>query len=222
VHVAHHVDFLQFFGSPDTDLVLDRGLAKFPASALLHERLRTRLLERGGVDALVAAYDQKLQAADAPPALAWFAGYARMVAAEMHRKHQKPDLARAAYDRAIDLFTRYRATSGNQDGEHYVAMAHGGIARLLLQNGDRAGAFAALQHAFAGPAAAIAATDGLGVTTMQTAEMLRGNARDAKDEALLQQLEAALQRLPPEAFELPEYERASRGQGGQRNRPRRG
>ncbi|MBL8754967.1 MAG: hypothetical protein JNK15_16805 [Planctomycetes bacterium] len=224
-HVAHHVDFLQFFGSPDTDLVLDRGLVKFPASPLLHERLRTRLLERGGVDALATTYDQKLQAADAPPAMAWFAGYAQMVAAEMHRKHQQPDQARAAYERAIELFGRYRDASCNQDGEHYVTMAHGGIARLVLQSGDRAGAFAALQKAFAGPAAAIAATDGLGITTMQTAEMLRGNARDAKDDALLQQLEAALQRLPKEAFELPEYERASRGQGapgGQGGRRRRG
>ncbi len=220
-HVAHHFDFLHFFGSPDTDLVLDRGLAKFPTSALLHERWRTRLLERGGAELLTSEYDKKAQPADAPEAMAWFAGYAQMVVAELHRKNQQPVPARVAYDRAIALFDRYRTASGNQDGEHYVTMANGAIARLLLQSGDRAGAFAALQRAFTGPATAIAAVDGLGITTMQTAEMLRGNARDAKDEALLQQLEAALQALPKEAFELPEYERASRGQGnGGRRRGR--
>jgi hypothetical protein len=57
---------------------------------------------------------------------------------------------------------------------------------------------------------------------MQTAEMLKGKALDQKDTALQQQLDAALQALPPEAFELPEYERASRGQRGGQRRGRRG
>ena len=97
-----------------------------------------------------------------------------------------------------------------------MALAHGGLARLRLQTDDLAGCFAALQRAFAANPAAASATDGLGITTMQTAEMLKGKALDKQDEALLQQLAAALKALPPEAFELPEYERASRGQGGQR------
>ncbi|MFY9342370.1 MAG: hypothetical protein WAT39_07765, partial [Planctomycetota bacterium] len=215
-HVANHFDFLRFFGAPDTDLVLDRGLARFPASALLHERLRARLLERGGVDALAAEYEKRVQAADAQPATAWFAGYAALVAAETHRKNQQPDPARAAYQRALALFLRYREQSGKADGEHYVAIAHGGLARLHLQAGDLAGTFAELQRSFAAEPKAASATDGLGITTMQTAEMLKGKALDQKDEALLAQLDAALKALPPEAFELPEYERASRPQGRRR------
>jgi hypothetical protein len=217
-HVAHHVDFLHYFGAPESDAVLARGLARFVASPLLHERLRTRLLEQGGAEALQKDYDARLQAADAPPAMAWFAGYAEMVAAEQFRRSQQDDRALAAYERALERFARYRTASGNDDGQHYAAMSHGGIARLRLQAGDRAAAFAALQQAFAANGAAAAATDGLGITTMQTAEMLRARCTEAKDDALLAQLEAALQALPPAAFELPEYERQSRWPSGGRRR----
>jgi hypothetical protein len=218
--VAHHYDFLQFFGAPDLDQVLVQGLQRFPASALLHERLRTRLLERGGVDGLEAAYGERLAAADAAPTEPWFAGYASLVIAEVHRRNQQPELAAAAYRRGIEHYGRYAERTGNRDGDHFVAMAHGGLARLRLQADDLAGTFALLQQVFAIAPAAAAATDGLGITAMQTAEMLRGKALEAKDQALLDQLAAALQALPPEAFELPEYERASRGQGGGRRRGR--
>jgi hypothetical protein len=218
--VAHHFDFLLFFGAPDVDGVLARGLRRFPASALLHERLRGRLL-RGGPDALEAKYAERCAAADAAPTEAWFAGYASLVAAEAHRQQQAPDAAMACYERALQRFAGYRAATGD-DASHFVAVAHGGVARLLLQRGDLAGCFAALQRSFAANPAAAAAVDGLGITTMQTAEMLKGKALDQKDTALQQQLDAALQALPPEAFELPEYERASRGQGGGQRRGRRG
>jgi hypothetical protein len=221
-HVAHHFDFLKFFGAPDTDAVLDRGLARFPASAGLHQRLRDRALEKGGPDALDAEYARRLAAADAPPSLPWFAGYAALVSAEAHRRANRAEQAAAAYERALAQFASYREATGNADGEHYVAVAHGGIARLRLQANDLGGCFQSLQRAFAANPAAAAAVDGLGITTMQTAEMLRGKAGEAKDEALVQQLDAALKALPPEAFELPEYERASRGQGRGGNRRRGG
>ena len=217
--VAHHFDFLMFFGAPDTDGVLARGLQRFPASALLHERLRGRLL-RGGPDALEAKYAERCAVADAAPTETWFAGYASLVAGEAHRQKSSADAAMACYERALQRFAAYRERTAD-DASHFVAVAHGGIARLLLQRGDLGGCFAALQRSFAANPAAAAAVDGLGITTMQTAEMLKGRALDAKDEALLRQLEAALQALPAESFELPEYERASRGQGAGR-RGRRG
>lgn len=224
-HVAWHYDFLQFFGAPELDAVLARGLARFPESPLLHERLRARALAQGGPDGLEAEYARRLADDDAPRTLPWFAGYAALVAAESHRRNQAPDRARAAYERALAHFAHYRERTGAADGEHYVAVAHGGLARLLLQAGDLRGCLAALQRSFAAAPAAAAAVDGLGITTMQTAEMLRGRALDQKDEALLRQLEQELAALPPEAFELPEYERASRGQGAggpPRNRRRPG
>ena len=63
-----------------------------------------------------------------------------------------------------------------------------------------------------GAPAAAAATDGLGITAMQTAEMLRGKALTAQDEDLAARLDAALEALPDEAYVLPEYEQQSRGQ----------
>jgi len=212
-HVAHHYDFLQFFGAPELDAVLNRGLLRFPESALLHERLRARCLAQGGADALEAEYTRRLAAEGAPRTLPWFAGYASLVAAEAHRRKNAPELAAAAYERGLAHFAAYEQATGATDGRHYVAVAHGGLARLRLGAGDLAGCFAALQRSFAAAPAAASATDGLGVTTMQTAEMLRGRALDAKDEQLLRELEQALAALPPAAFELPEYERASRGQG---------
>jgi hypothetical protein len=166
----------------------------------------------------VTDYDRRLAAADAPPALLWFAGYASLVAAETLRKNRDADGAVVVYHRALELYGRYREASGNSDGEHYVAVAHGGLARLCLEADDLAGAFAALQKAFAAAPKAAAAVDGLGITTMQTAEMLRGRATAEKNEALLAQLTEALAALPPEAFEQPEYERGSRPQGGGRRR----
>jgi hypothetical protein len=219
-HVAHHVDFLAWFGAPETDAVLERGLQRFAASPLLHERLRQRLLQRGGVEALFADYERRLAAADAPAALAWFAGYADLVIAEQHRRQHQPAPAIAAYQRAIDRFERYATATGQGDAAHYVAMAHGGLARLALQADDLPGCFAALQRAFAAAPAAVAAVDGLGITTMQTAEMLAGKLRERPEDPLGAALAAALQALPPEAFELPEYERASRGQGSGRRRGR--
>ena len=217
-HVVHHYDFLHYFGAPDTEALLERGLQRFPASVPLHERLRARLLEQGGPAALQAAYDQRLARTDAPATMPWFAGYAELVAAEHHRRKQQNDAAQQAYARAIERFGRYREGTGGQDGEHYVSIAHGGIARLLLQADDLAGAFAALQRAFAASPAAVATTDGLGITTMQTVEMLRAKLVEPQHAALRQQLDDAVKALPPEAFELPEYERASRGQGGGRRR----
>jgi hypothetical protein len=216
-HVAWHFDFLDFFRSPDTDEVLAQGLARFPESALLHERLRRRLLKSGGPDALEADYARRLAADDAPAVLPWFAGYASLIAAEQHRRRQRADDAIGAYRRALEHFASYRERSGAADGTHYEALAHGGIARLQLQAGELAATVAELQQVFALAPVAAAATDGLGITAMLTAEMLRARATEANDETLVAELDAALKQLPPEAFELPEYERASRG-----NRPRRG
>jgi hypothetical protein len=215
-HAADHYDWLEFFRAPDADVVIERALAKFPLSAALHERLRGRLLQKGGIEALDAHYAAALAEPDAPAAMRWFGGYASLVAAEMHRKNQRAEPAAAAYEQALARFTAYRDETGDATAAHYQALAHGGLARLALDRGDLEATFAALQQVFAQAPAAAAAEDGLGITAMQTAEMLRGRALDAENKDLLQRLERALQALPPEAFVLPEYERASRGQG---NRP---
>jgi len=211
-HVADHYDFLNFFRSPDTEVVLARGLEKFPASAPLHQRLRTQLLRRGGTRLLLSDYQDRLAAKDAPAVMPWFAGYAAMVAAEQHRRRQRPDAARAAYRQALQYFADYQAATQSDDAAHYEAMAHGGLARLALQQGDLDLTFSELQQVFSICPTAAAAVDGLSITAMQTAEMLRGRAIDAEDQDLQERLAEALKQLPPEAFTLPEYEQRSRGQ----------
>jgi tetratricopeptide (TPR) repeat protein len=211
-HVADHYDFLNFFRSPDTEIVLDRGLERFPASAPLHQRLRTQLLRQGGTKRLIADYQERLAAKDASAVMPWFAGYASLVAAEQHRRRQRPEAARAAYRQALTYFADYQQATGGADAAHYEAMAHGGLARLALQSGDLDLTFFELQQVFTICPTAAAAVDGLSITAMQTAEMLRGRAIDAEDLDLQERLAEALKKLPPAAFTLPEYEQRSRGQ----------
>jgi len=218
-HVGKHYDFLDYFRSPDTDEVLRQGLERFPTSAPLHERLRRSLLRTAGPDGLERHYEQLLAAEDAPAVLPWFAGYASLVAAEQHRRRMRPDEATAAYHRAIGHFDAYRERTGSDDGAHYVAMAHGGLARLALQKGDLDLTFSELQQTFRIAPGAVAATDGLGITAMQTAEMLRGRALSSENADLVRRLDEALKALPDEAYVLPEYEQRSRGQRSSR-RPR--
>jgi hypothetical protein len=211
-HVADHYDFLNFFRSPDTELVLEHGLKRFPASAALHQRLRAQLLRRGGIKLLESDYKARLAAADAPSVMPWFAGYASLVSAEQHRRRQRPDKANACYRQALTHFTAYKKATGGTDAAHYEAMAHGGLARLALQGSDLDLTFFELQQVFSICPTAAAAVDGLSITAMQTAEMLRGRAIDAKDLDLQERLAEALKKLPREAFTLPEYEQRSRGQ----------
>jgi len=220
IHVAHHYDFLHFFGTPEADAVLDRGLQRFPDSPRLHERLRSRILERKDPAALEAEYARRLEQPSAPATLPWFAGYASLVAAEAHRRKNDSAAALAAYQRGIDLFQRYGANTGNTDGAHYVAMGHAGIARVKLLGGDLPAAMAALQQAFSVAPTAGAAVDGLGTTAVQTAQMLRAKATEANNDELVKQVDAALQALPPEALQPPEYERNQ--PGNQRPARRRG
>ncbi|MBL9079911.1 MAG: hypothetical protein JNL08_20625 [Planctomycetes bacterium] len=217
-HVADHYDFLQFFGAADTDAVLDRGLERFPASAALHQRLRARLLERGGPDALEAEYARRLGTAGAPPELPWFAGYAALCAAEAHRRAARPEAAVAAYWRGLAHYERYRSATGRTDGRHYEAMALFGIARVQLEAEALPACLESLRRGFALEPLAGAAVDGLAVTGVQTADMLRARARTLGQQELAARVDALLRDLPPAALEPPEYERASRGAG---NRARR-
>lgn len=206
-HVADHFDFLDFFGTPEAMQVLDAGLRRFPASAPLHARLRQTLLQHGTPEALLADYARRLAEPGGAPALQWFGGYAALCAAEAYRRQQQSDRARDAYRLGLERFTGYRAQSGADDGEHYVAMAHAGLARIALEGGDLEAAWQSLQHAFAAAPLAAASLDGLGVTAVQTADMLRARAEAAARVDLVQDIDRALAALPPEALAVPEYER---------------
>ena len=209
-HAADHYDFLEFFRSPDAEVVLQQGVERFPAAALLHHRLRAMWLRQGGVARMQKEYAALLAKEDAPAVMPWFAGYASLVAAEQHRRRSKPGAARQSYNRALEHFAAYREQAGSDDGAHYEAMAHGGLARLALQAGDLDLTFSELLQVFRIAPRAASAVDGLSITAMQTAEALRGQALQ-DDPDLVARLDASLRDLPDDAFLLPEYEQRNPG-----------
>lgn len=209
VHVAHHYDFLQFFGAAAASRVLDEGLARFPLSAPLHERLRTRLLAEEGPEALEAAYAERVAAPDAPPELWWFAGYASLVAAEQHRRTRRSDDALAAYDRGIAAFEGLAQASAayTGDADHFVAMALAGKARIRMQLGALEQALADLEGSLARRADSAASPDGLGITAVDTARMLLVRLQEAQRDDLRERLQARLDSLDPALLEPPAHER---------------
>ena len=209
-HAADHYDFLEFFRSPDAEAVLQQGIERFPAAAPLHHRLRAMWLRQGGVARMEKEYAELLAVEDGPAAMPWFAGYASLVAAEQHRRRSKPGAARQSYNQALEHFAAYRERAGSNDGAHYEAMAHGGLARLALQAGDLDLTFSELLQVFRIAPLAASAVDGLSITAMQTAEALRGQALQ-DDPDLVARLDASLRDLPDDAFLLPEYEQRNPG-----------
>jgi hypothetical protein len=221
--VAHHVDFLAFFGGADAAArALDGGLQRFPGSAALHERLRARLLREGGVDALAAHYAQALQREPESATTAWFAAYAELIAAEHHRRRGRAAEANVCYARGIAGFDRALALDGTLQPscDHYVAMALGGRSRVHFENGALPAAVDDLLAAFARCPEATPALDGLNLSAADTARMLVAKAREVGNTELLQKLEAAMAKLDPELLRLPDYERM--GPGVQRPRRARG
>lgn len=209
-HAADHYDFLEFFRSPDAEAVLQQGIERFPAAAPLHHRLRAMWLRQGGVARMEKEYAELLAVEDGPAAMPWFAGYASLVAAEQYRRRSKPGAARQSYNQALEHFAAYRERAGSNDGAHYEAMAHGGLARLALQAGDLDLTFSELLQVFRIAPLAASAVDGLSITAMQTAEALRGQALQ-DDPDLVARLDASLRDLPDDAFLLPEYEQRNPG-----------
>lgn len=220
VHVGYHYDFLQFFGAAAAGRVLDDGLARFPASALLHDRLRARIIEEQGADALEAAYAALLARPDATDATTWFAGYATLVAAEYERRNARLDAALAAYDRGIGLFESYAAKveGGAADADHFVAIALAGKARIRMEEGSLTPALADLEAALTQNEAAAATPDGLGITAVDTARMLLAKLRAAANVEFAQRLQTRLDALDPVLLEPPAHERAVDDRRGQRRR----
>jgi len=207
--VADHYDFLKFFNAAQTGRILEQGLQRFPESAKLHERLRGRALEEKGVLGLEQAYDALLQKEPLPKNLPWFAGYAELVAAEFHRKKGEVKEALSDYDRAIALYGRNVELhpESRASADHYVAMALGGKARIALEQGDLDGSLAAVIQSFERKPEAAATLDGLNISTVDTAKMLKVKLEQQQLPGKTAQLDAALAKLDPAMLELPAYER---------------
>jgi len=228
LHAANQYDFLFALKAyRDSEEVLQRGLARFPDSQSLHARLRQQLLFRRGVsglNSLEATYEELLKAEDASPNLPWFAGYASLVSAEFMRRRGDDEEALAAYDRSIAHFETSVVNNAKNElsAAHYVALCHGGQARLAYEAGQDARAVELILASFSRSPDSASSLDGLNISTVDTAKMVRSRLieRGATEEQA--RLQAALDALDPKHLELPAYERGGpspqqgRGQGRRR------
>ncbi|MBX3462807.1 MAG: hypothetical protein KF830_06525 [Planctomycetes bacterium] len=128
---------------------LGRLLEAFPDSARAHEQWRQRLLADLGAEGLRQAYGRFADRAGATAAASRFAGEAALLAAEQHLRDRRNDVARQAYDEAIERLAR--CADGDEamlDAAHHAAvLALAGRANLRFDAGDAAGAVADLLRA---------------------------------------------------------------------------
>lgn len=215
-----HFDFLDRLGAKRrAGKVLEQALQRWPASAGLHDRLRGFVLDSEGVGGLRQRYQQLLAAHPQEPAILWFAGYAAIVEAEFQRRERRPEQAVEAYRRAIELLDQAtgKAPQYAASADHYAALALAGLARLAVEADDLARGLQLCLQGIARHPQATPVVDGLQISPVQTARLLQARLQAAKDEAGLQQLQAALDGLDPALLELPAYEQVDGG-----GRPRRG
>lgn len=208
--IAAHIDFLRWLRAwGKARQVLDTGLERFPDSGLLHDRLRSRILAERGFEGLEAEYEKRMAAPNATVNTPWFAAYAAMIVAEFHRRNAAFDEANAAYDRAVKLYetTIAKNPPAKSECDHFIAMAWAGRGRVAYEKKDYEAALQEIVRSFEKKPTAAASFDGLNVTAVDTAKMLRVRFKDMNRPDLSQKLEEALSKLDPKMLELPAYER---------------
>ena len=194
-----HYDFLHWIGAERFEgELLSKALERFPASAALHERLRARLLGRGGPAALEEEYRRREEGEEG----LYFAGYAYLVAAEAYRRTGRDPEARQAYTRAEESFERGATRRPEQADayRHYQVLALAGRARLSLEAGEPARAAAELIRALELRPASAKRADGLGFTPLMTAKMVHARLVEqepqaARESAMETGLEEAIRRI---------------------------
>jgi hypothetical protein len=193
--------------------VLDEGLGRFPDSWVLHGHLRSRILWRDGVEGLEEVYESMLRQEDISPNLPWFAGYASIVAAENHRRQGKRDHALAAYDRALLHYAHGTRLNPESQGssDHYASIALAGRARIALEGNHIEEALDHILASFERKPDAAASRDGLNLSAVGTAKMLRSRLARLGEAELAERLDYALAQLAPGLLELPAFERTAPG-----------
>lgn len=210
-HIASHFDFVRWLGAAGPAArVLDAGLARFPESVLLHDRLRTRILDEKGVEGLEPAYEEMLaKSADADQHnLAWFAGYAAMVAAEFHKKAGALDKSSAAYNHAIALFERNitKNETSRESSDHYIAMAFAGRAANAFEQKKYQTAVDDILASLRRREDAANALDGLNRSTVTIAKLVLQKLEEEKQRELAVQLDKALKSIDPILLLPPAYD----------------
>lgn len=207
--VQWHYDFLMWLGAHRrATRFLDEGIKRFPNSWILHDRLRGRLLQVRKIEDLETTYASMLRRSDDPSTIRWFAGLASFVAAEFHRKIGSREKAFDAYGRSINYYEKVIEESPDtrETADPYIALALAGRSRIRFEAQDYETALEALLLSFdRGPDVA-ATLDGLNISPVDTAKMLRARLSEMKRDDLVAQLQTALDNLDPSMLELPAYE----------------
>jgi len=207
-HVVTHYDFLTLISaSGQAALVLEEGIARFPNSWPLHDRLRGRILRERGHEKLEEFYEEMLKKPDVPVHIEWYAGYAAIVAAEFNRRRGEVDEALAAYERAIAHYDRWIEPNADvrATADHYVALAIAGRARIALQREDYDTALAELLASFERNPDAAGTLDGLNISPADTARTLLARLTEQNRNDLIEKLQTALGKLDPELLKPPAY-----------------
>ncbi len=218
--IVWHYDFLTWLGADVRRKgYLQKGLERFPESWILHDRLRARILEKEGSEGLEPAYDRMLEVHGESSSLLWFAGLASFQNAEYLRRAQKQDDAADAYSRSIARYDKAIALdpSTQQTADPYVALALAGRARLAFEGDNHETAVDLLLESFERHSASAATLDGLTISPVDTAKMVRAKLGELGRKELNDRLQAGLDKLDPSQLELPAYERdvpGRRGRGG--------
>ncbi|MEM8884956.1 MAG: hypothetical protein AAGD14_12865 [Planctomycetota bacterium] len=198
--VAWHYDLLDWLGAHRrAQRALIDGIERFPASAKLHEKLRTRILKFRGPARLEASYEQLLKQAKARGAIEPYAGIASISAAQTFRRVRNYDNALAAYQRAIDHFEKgIAANPANKAyGDHAIAMAHAARARIYLQLEKDDEALASMLASFARRPGSAGSRDEIGITPGETAQMLLARFHKTGKQEHEQKLADALAKIDP-------------------------
>ena len=210
--IIAHYDLLTRLGaSEQATKALQNGLQRFPDSEGLHHKFRLRVLWEKGADALEAAYKKRREAPDATPKQVAFSGYASLCAAEFHRRERKRKKAEASYDRAIAFYEAFKATDPEllaEVSDHFIAVALAGKGRMALETGAYAEAVRNILGSFKRRERSANTLDGLNISAVDTAKMLRARLRRKKLPELAEQVDQALKALDPKLLELPAYEGA--------------
>ncbi|MFT5290860.1 MAG: hypothetical protein ACI8PQ_000596 [Planctomycetota bacterium] len=219
MQVVAHYDFLDRFGiGGRASAVLAVGIERYPDSWDLHARLRSRVLMDKGVEELEPTYEVLLGKEDASPNMTWYAGYAAIVAGEHYRSAGELPRAGVSYGRAVELFTVNAATfpDGSDDADFYAAFAQAGLARVALTAGRLEEGVQWVERSLLRSSNAADVLDGLNVSAVGTAKLLRVRAVTAEQSALVARIDTALANLHPSQLELPAFEAGGPRPGGGR------
>jgi len=128
---------------------LERLVQRFPASLVVHERWRNRMLVDWGAERMRHRYAKFAADAADKPTAEWYAAYAALVAGDRHTQDGRKIEADNAYTDAIERFAR--SAAGNPDyadsSNHYAVFALAGRALVRHQRGDGKAAVADLLRA---------------------------------------------------------------------------